>query len=100
MADDRIAKLSQRFSRHAVGRQPTATRSRERRSFYLDSELTERLDQAYRQLQHELYPRPLTKSVFLETVLEYGLAHLDELKALLAQAAGHESPDTPAAPPS
>src|SRR5579884_2238648 len=98
MADDRIAKLSQRFSRHAVGRQPSATRSRERRSFYLDSELTERLDQTYRRLHHELYPRPLTKSVFLEAVLEYGLAHLDELKAQLAQASSQEPPADPSAP--
>ena len=86
MADDRIAKLSQRFNRHAVGRKPSATRTRERRSFYLDAELTGRIDQVYRDLNHTLYPRSVSKSVFLETVIEYGLEHLEDLKPILLQA--------------
>lgn len=85
MAEDRIGKLSQRFSRHAVGRKPVATRTRERRSFYLDAELTARIDQTYRDLNHELYPRTVNKSVFLEAVIEYGLEHLAELKPRLAR---------------
>lgn len=97
MPDDRIAKLSQRFSRHAVGRKPAATRSRERRSFYLDAELTARIDQTYRALNHELYPQTVNKSVFLEAVLEYGLAHLEELKPRLAQAPGADPPAEPGA---
>ncbi len=86
MADDRIAKLSQRFNKHAVGRKPSTTRTRERRSFYLDAELTTRIDRVYKDLNHSLYPHNVSKSVFLETVLEYGLGHLDELKPLLIQA--------------
>ena len=83
MSDDRIAKLSQRFSRHTVGRKPTTTRTRERRSFYLDADLTGRIDRVYKDLNHALYPQSVSKSVFLETVIEYGLEHLDELKPLL-----------------
>ena len=90
MGDDRIAKLSQRFNRHAVGRKPSATRTRERRSFYLDAELTERIDRVYKDLNHTLYPGTVSKSVFLETVLEYGLAHLDDLKPILVQASGSD----------
>ena len=86
MTDDRIAKLSQRFSRHAVGRKPTATRNRERRSFYLDAELTQRIDRVYRDLNHEMYPQSVSKSVFLETIIEHGLEHLDELKPTFAEA--------------
>lgn len=86
MSDDRIAKLSQRFSRHAVGRKATASRTRERRSFYLDAELTERLDRVYRDLNHALYPQNLNKSVFLETIMEFGLEHLDDLKPVLVAA--------------
>jgi hypothetical protein len=86
MTDDRIAKLSQRFSKHAVGRKPTTTRARERRSFYLDAELTGRIDRVYKDLNHSLYPDSVSKSVFLETVIEYGLEHLDDLKPILAQA--------------
>lgn len=90
MADDRIAKLSQRFSRHAVGRPSQGNRTRERRSFYLDVELTQRLDQAYRDLNHDLYPQRVSKSAFLETLIEYGLEHLDALKPLLPQATGED----------
>ncbi len=86
MSDDRIAKLSQRFNRHAVGRKPTTTRARERRSFYLDAELTGRIDRVYRDLNHALYPRSVSKSVFLETVIEYGLEHLEDLKPVLVRA--------------
>jgi hypothetical protein len=86
MTDDRIVKLSQRFSRHAVGRKPATTRTRERRSFYLDAELTGRIDRIYKDLNHSLYPDSVSKSVFLETVIEYGLEHLDDLKPILAAA--------------
>jgi len=85
MAEDRISRLSKRFETHAVGRQPTSTRSRERKSFYLDGQLVERLDKTYRDVSHELYPSALSKSVFLETLLEYGLHHLPELKASLKE---------------
>jgi hypothetical protein len=85
MPEDRISRLSKRFQTHAVGRQPTTQRSRERRSFYLDAELVERLDKTYRDVGHELYPSTLSKSTFLETLLEYGLEHLRELTSVLAQ---------------
>ena len=92
MSDDRIAKLSERFNRHQVGRKPTTPRNRERRSLYLDGALLERLDKEHRALNHALYPASVTKSVFLEALLEYGLAHLDELRATFAGAAddGHD----------
>ena len=86
MADDRIAKLSQRFTKHAIGRKPATTRTRERRSFYLDAELTARIDRVYKELNHSLYPHAVSKSVFLETIIEHGLEHLDELKPILVQA--------------
>jgi hypothetical protein len=85
VADDRIAKLSERFSRHQVGRKPTATRNRERRSLYLDGALLERVDQEHRALNHKLYPKSVNKAVFLETLIEHGLEHLEELTPILAQ---------------
>jgi hypothetical protein len=87
VADDRIAKLSERFTRHQTGRKPATTpRNRERRSLYLDGALLERLDQEHRALNHKLYPASVNKAVFLETLIEYGLAHLDELQATLSGA--------------
>jgi hypothetical protein len=90
--DDRIAKLSERFSRHQVGRKAAAPRTRERRSLYLDGMLLERLDQEHRAFNHGLYPKSVHKAVFLETLIEYGLDHLDELKAILADAADGSRP--------
>jgi hypothetical protein len=84
VADDRIAKLSERFNRHQVGRKPSTPRNRERRSLYLDGALLERLDQEHRALNHELYPQSVNKADFLETLIEYGLAHLDELRTTFA----------------
>lgn len=89
MPEDRISRLSKRFQQHAVGRRPTSDRTRERRSFYLDANLVERLDQTYRDLNYELYRSGgISKSAFLETVIEYGLAHLPELKDTLSQSQG------------
>jgi hypothetical protein len=54
---------------------------------YLVGEVVSRLDKAYRDCSHDLHPIVVSKSVFLETLIEHGLAHLDELKPLLQQAA-------------
>ena len=90
MADDRIAKLSERFNRHQVGRPPATGRTRERRSLYFDGALLERLDREHRALNHALYPKSVNKAVFLETLIEYGLEHLDELKSILTRTADGE----------
>jgi hypothetical protein len=81
--DDRISKLSQRFKTHSVGRRPSTTRARERHSFYVDGELVTRLDRVYRDVNHSLHPQTISKSVFLETLMEYGLEHLPEVTAAL-----------------
>ena len=83
--DDRIAKLSQRFKTHTTGRPKRTQKHRERQSLYLDTELTVQLDQTYKDLAHQMYPKTLSKSAFLETFLEYGLEHLDEIKSRLAE---------------
>ncbi|MDQ2636813.1 MAG: hypothetical protein M3Y83_08065 [Actinomycetota bacterium] len=89
MAEDRIAKLSERFNRHRVEDKPTPPRVRERRSLYLDGSLLERIDQEHRALNHRLYPESVNKAEFLEALIEYGLGHLDELQAQLGRASDH-----------
>ena len=83
--ENRIAQLSKRFSTHALGRHKETSRSRERHSFYIDTDLIKRLDTVYRDLNHELHPKSVNKSVFLETLLEHGLKNLEEIKPLLTQ---------------
>jgi len=91
MSEDRISKLSKRFQRHTSGgRPPETSKTRERKSFYIDAALVARLDQAFRAINHELYPKQVSKSTFLETVMERGLASIEELKVELAQGASEE----------
>jgi hypothetical protein len=87
MAEDRIDRLAERFRTHATGRKPARTRKRTPTSLYLDGEVVSRLDKAYRDCSHDLHPIVVSKSVFLETLIEHGLAHLDKLKPLLKEAA-------------
>ena len=90
MSTDRIAKLSERFHRHQPGSEADTPRKRERRSLYLDGALFDQLDREHRALNHDLYPRSVSKAVFLETLMEYGLAHLTELRDPLRELAERE----------
>jgi hypothetical protein len=88
--EDRIAKLSQRFKTHATGRPKTKQKNRERQSFYLDADLTVQIDNVYKDIGHQLYPNSISKSTFLETIIEYGLENLQEIKARLKTIATEE----------
>ncbi len=82
---ERISKLSERFKAHTTGRPKQANKERERRSFYLDTALTNRLDEEYKAFNHKVYPNTVSKSLFLETLLEYGLENLDAIEAKVAE---------------
>lgn len=75
----RISKLSERFTANARKPKPGA-RERERRSFYLDVAVITRLDEELKAFNHRNFPATVSKSVFLETLLEYGLEHLDAIR--------------------
>lgn len=79
----RIAKLSERFKPHS-GRPKQTSKERERRSLYLDVALMARLDEEHKALNHRTYPDTISKSVFLETILEYGLENLNAIGARIA----------------
>ena len=83
--EDRIAKLSQRFKTHAAGRPRSNTKNRERQSLYLDGNLMDRIDKIYKDIAHAFYPKSISKSAFLETLLEFGLENLDALKSRLSE---------------
>ncbi len=85
--EDRIARLSQRFKSHADGRPKNDQKSRERQSLYLDANLIEQVDKTYKDIQHQLYPKSISKSVFLETILEYGLENISAIKSRLSETA-------------
>jgi hypothetical protein len=81
--EGRISKLSERFKPH-TGRPKQSTKERERRSFYLDVGVMTRLDDELKAFNHRNYPTTVSKSVFLETLLEYGLEHLDAIQERIA----------------
>jgi hypothetical protein len=76
----RIAKLSERFKPH-TSRPKLGTRERERRSFYLDVAVMARLDEELKSFNHRNFPATVSKSVFLEALLEYSLDNLDAIRA-------------------
>jgi hypothetical protein len=88
--EDRISKLSQRFKTHATGRPKTKHKTRDRQSFYLDADLTVQIDKVYKDIDHQLYPHSISKSVFLETIIEYGLENLQSIKARLVEIAAKD----------
>jgi hypothetical protein len=61
------------------------THRRTRHSFYLDIAVVRSLEQAYKQTCHELYPREMSKSDFLEECFRYALSDLDTIKCHLSQ---------------
>jgi hypothetical protein len=84
--EERLKKLAGRFKSHASG-QPAAapSRARDRLSLYVDRDLMRRVDRTYRDVNHQLYPSGgLTKSAFLEALIEYSLQHLPDVKQALA----------------
>jgi hypothetical protein len=87
----RINKLSERF-KDRPGRPSHATKERERKSYYLDVEISKRLDDDYKKFNHQIYPHSVSKSVFIESILEYGLNNIDTLKeSLKSQADNSDS---------
>ncbi len=83
--DSRIAKLSQSFKTHATGRSKSNAKIRERQSFYLDIALVECVDKMHKEISHQLYPKSISKSNFLETILEYGLESIEIVKSRLSE---------------
>ncbi len=65
----------------------SSTTTRTKRTFYLDKDLIARVEQEYRAASHELYPAPVPKSAFLETLITYGLTHLPDVKQALSRGA-------------
>jgi hypothetical protein len=80
----RINKLSERFKERS-GRPKQSAKDRARRSFYLDTKIAERLDKDYKEFNHQAYPHTVSKSVFIETILEYGLNNLPSIKKLIKE---------------
>lgn len=87
MGENTAAKTDPHQQIHPVSLRPESEKQRTRRSFYLDGEVISAVDQIYREVNHQLYPAEISKSIFLETLIGYGLNNLDAIKSILAQQA-------------
>ena len=85
----RISKLSERF-KNRPGRPKQTQKDRERRSYYLDTQIAERLDRDYKEFNHQAYPHTVSKSIFIESILEYGLNNLSTIREIIASKADDE----------
>ncbi len=54
-------------------------------SMYLERALLDRLSEAHKTTNHELYPLEVRKSTFIEACIAYALDHLPNIKALLRE---------------
>jgi hypothetical protein len=83
----RIAALGKRFSDANNGQtarpHQAESSNRRRHSVYIDADLMKRIDTVFKEVQHATYPVEITKSLFLETLLERGLRDLDTVKTEL-----------------
>jgi len=81
----RIAALGKRFSagpEEQIPRTPPPQghSPRRRHSVYIDAGLMKRIDELLREVQRGTYPMEVTKSLFLEKLLERGLLDLEAIK--------------------
>lgn len=83
---DRIRMLAKRLShdtRDEATESKRSDRTRRRHSVYIDAALMRQIDTTLKRVQHEIYPAEVTKSQFLEKLLERGLADLESITAAL-----------------
>ncbi len=83
MSDTSRSPLAERFKRRA-GRRPAAEKNRVKTSIFIDADVLERATKAWKDFNHAHYPRETLKALYLEELIEFGLAHLEEVEANLS----------------
>lgn len=83
----RLATLKQRFD--SPGKSPAsgdaANNTRKRHSVYIDQTLMQQVDELFKETRKDVYPVEITKSAFLEQLLEQGIQNIDKVKIALAE---------------
>ncbi len=81
-----ISPLSQKAQQHISPATP-ATKAlkskRDRRSLYMDDGTLAKLNDAYKQMNHDIFPQEVKKVSFLSAIVTVALSHGDELLDLL-----------------
>ena len=82
--EKRVRNLGRRFAQKPKGGEDS-NNTRKRHSIYIDQVVMQRVDELYKQTQHEIFPNEITKSAFMEQLLKQGLEHIDKVKVALAE---------------
>jgi hypothetical protein len=83
MSDVSRSPLAERFKRRS-GRRPVQEKTRVKTSIFIDSDVLDRATKAWKDFNHANYPRETLKALYLEELIEYGLAHREEVEANLS----------------
>ncbi len=75
--------LAERFKRRA-GRRSAQEKNRVKTSIFIDGDVLERANKAWKDYNHAHYPKETLKALYLEELIEYGLAHIEEVEASLS----------------
>ena len=75
----RIARLTDRFQTPVKEDEPTPATQLKPYTLYFASDTRHKLDRAFKDVQHQLYPTDFRRNEFYTALLEVGLQHLDEV---------------------
>ncbi|MCB0094194.1 MAG: hypothetical protein KDE50_00825 [Caldilineaceae bacterium] len=86
MAKDKFSRLSERMygrSSQKENDDEKQAKQRKRYTIYVDRELIDDLNQAHKKVNHDFFPAEVQKSLFLETLIQFGLDNIHEVKERL-----------------
>lgn len=86
MAKDKFSRLSERMygrSSQKESDDEKQAKQRKRYTIYVDRELIDDLNQAHKKVNHDFFPAEVQKSLFLETLIQFGLDNIHEVKERL-----------------
>jgi|SRR6266446_851739 len=63
---------------------------RARQSLHFANQSMKDMDEAYRKAEHDSYPAKLNKANFIEALIAYGIAHMDDVVSLALERQGEE----------
>jgi hypothetical protein len=103
-AEDRIKELSKRFNKRTEEQQPDIQQKpeprkeldkhaknekseRRRMSLYFNRTVLEAVSNHFAKMQYELFPIKLDKAAYWEALIEYALAHQEEVKQEIKKSA-------------
>ena len=86
MAKDKFSRIGERMygrSSQKEIEEEKPGKQRKRYTIYVDKELITDLNQAHKKINHDFFPAEVQKSLFLETLIQFGLDNIHQVKEIL-----------------